>query len=151
MHLTRLLLVPLLLLLCSCAPSRGPAPPPLDEAALRGQLAALPGAEQVQAGPPGISYPGESLYPRLSALPKAGEAERLGALAELLRTHPAASWLGVVRAATGVSAEYDLILAQKRAELLKRYFRNQGIDEQRLAISAEAGDGAALEVRLRRE
>ncbi|WP_221250227.1 OmpA family protein [Desulfuromonas versatilis] len=149
MNLPRLLFVPLLLLLFSCAPPRGPAP--LDEAALRAQLAALPGGEAGQAGPPGIRFPGESLFPHLSALPRADEAEGLGALAALLRAHQGTSWQAVVRAATGVSAEYDLVLAQKRAELLERYFRKQGVDAQRLAISAEAGEGAPLEIVLRRD
>lgn len=134
--------------LFACAPP-SPAPPAaVARPTLRQQLAALPGAVFEGEGELRLRYPGESLFASGAALPLPGGTAMLDPLASLLVAHPGVRGAATVRALTGVSADYDRDLAQKRAELLARYFRNRGIPAERLSLTAEAGDGAPLELIL---
>ena len=146
----------LLLLLTACAAPRvaretvaeeavAPATPTAD-LDLRGGAAALPGAEVGAGEPLIIVYPGETLFGTWAALPLAGGTGMLDPLARFLAEHGASRWQGTVRAGTGVSPEYDLQLAEKRAELLGRYFGNRGIGSDRLWLRAEAGSGPTFEL-----
>jgi len=113
---------------------------------LRNAAAALPGAEIGAGEPLTIRYPGQALFSTGAALPLAGGTWMLDPLATFLAGHETSRWQGTVRAATGVSVEYDLQLAEKRAELLGRYFANRGIGSDRLSLRAEAGSGPAFEL-----
>jgi hypothetical protein len=123
------------------APNAGAAVPDLRLAA-----AALPGAEVGGAEPLTIRYPGQTLFTTGAVLPLAGGTWMLDPLAVFLAEAGASRWQGTVRAVTGVSAEYDLALAQKRAELLSRYFSRRGIGPDRLTLRAEAASGPAFEL-----
>jgi hypothetical protein len=138
----------LALALGACVPSPPPPPaaPPIDPAALRRELALLPGASVGAGEPLSLSYPGEALFAAGAALPLPGGTAVLDPLARLLVAHPQLRWTGTVRAAGGVTADYDAALAQKRLELLERYFRNRGVGGDRLTLSATAGEGAPLEL-----
>lgn len=140
----------LFLLSASLFACAAPAPPPVarDPAVLRQQMAALPGATVGPDETLTVSYPGEVLFAQGAALPLPGGTDVLDPLAALLVSHSESRGRVTVRAQTGISAEYDQSLAQKRAELLGRYFRNRGIPDGRLSITAEAGDGPPLELTL---
>ena len=142
-------------LLAACA---APAPqPPAAEAPapravqkdLSAEMAQLPGITVVAEEPLRGAYPGETLFAAGAVLPLPGGMEMLEPLAEFLRRHPETRWTMQVRAATEFSTDYDRSLAQTRAELLRRYFTRKGLDMQRFEFMAEAGEGAALELRLR--
>lgn len=154
MNLSPLLfLLPLLpLWLSACAAPPAPpvtaAPPALDAAALRRESATLPGAVAAVGEPLRLSYPGEALFAAGAALPLPGGTALLDPLADFLLSHPEALWTGTVRAAAGVSPEYDAALAQKRQELLERFFRNKGIAAERLQLAVATGEGAPLELVL---
>ncbi len=146
----------LLLLLTACAAPQAtmetvsgvPAASAVKEAAdeMHNAAAALPGAEVGAGELLSIRYPGQVLFSEGAALPLAGGTGILEPLATFLAGHRASRWQGTVRAATGVSAEYDLQLAEKRAELLGLYFNNRGLGADRLTLRAEAGGGPAFEV-----
>ena len=140
----------LLLLSVSLFACVAPAPPPVvrDPAVLRRQMEALPGAAVGPDETLRVSYPGEVLFAQGAALPLPGGTAVLDPLAALLVSHSEARGRVTVRARTEISAEYDRSLAQKRAELLERYFRNRGIPEGRLSFTTEAGDGPPLELTL---
>lgn len=147
----------LLLLLWGCVgvtPPPAPVveaetPPTLSAAALRASAAPLPGVEIDPGEKLILRYPGERLFSAGAALPLAGGVEMLEPLADWLAASGRARWRGTVRAATDVSPEYDRQLAQARAELLGRYFANRGISGEKLALTAEGGTGAPLELELR--
>jgi len=144
-----ILLLPCLLLACvppAPPPPTAPSAIPTDPGVLRRQLAALPGAVAGAGEAPAVSYPAETLFAAGAALPLAGGLELLDPLAAVLSAHPDLQWRGTVRASGGVSAAYDALLASRRLELLQRYFRNKGIDEARLALTAEASAGPPLEL-----
>jgi len=147
-----LLLLSLSLSLPACAPPPAPpqvpAAPVLDVAALRLEAGALPGVVIGAGEPLRLEYPGEILFAAGAALPLPGGTALLDPLAEFLLTHPEVSWTGTLRAETGISPEYDAALAEKRRELLERYFRNKGIAAERLKLSATAGAGAPFELVL---
>lgn len=148
----RLALLFLPLALLACVPPPAPPPPPVAPpdtgAALRRELAALPGAVVGEAEPLTVSYPGETLFAAGSVLPLPGGTAVLDPLAAVLAAHPELNWRGTVRARTEVSPEYDAALAGKRLELLQRYFRNKGIDGERLPLTALVAPGAPLELTL---
>jgi hypothetical protein len=136
-----ILLIPLFLLACTA-----PGPPPLTIADLRAQLASLPGAE-IGTGPElTLSYPGEALFASGAALPFPGGTELLNPLTEVMTTFPAVRWTGTVRAHGGVSPKDDQALAEKRTELLQRFFARRGIAGERLLLTATAADGAPLQL-----
>lgn len=149
----RLASLSLLLLLTACLPQT-PVPPPPDPAALQAQrltlleqrLLALRGASVSRDGALSVSYPGEALFAQGAALPLPGGREVLDPLSDLLLALPEGGWQGTVRASGGDSAAYDLELAQKRAELLARYFRQRGLPAGVPALRAEAAPGAPLEL-----
>lgn len=116
------------------------------EATLAEKLKTLPGA--VATAPLAVEYPEEVLFAKGAVLPLPGGVEVLAPLAAVLHEGEGVHWRGVVRAATGVSAEYDRALAEKRAELLLRYLRGQGVSEERLTLTVEPGAGAPLSVAL---
>jgi len=113
---------------------------------LRRAATELPGAEVGEGEPLTIRYPGEALFSVGAALPLAGGTEVLDPLAAFLTGYPATRWQGTVRAHSGVSADYDQQLGQKRAELLGRYFSRRGIGADRLSLTAESGDGPVFEL-----
>jgi outer membrane protein OmpA-like peptidoglycan-associated protein len=100
------------------------------------------------AGRLAVDYPGDVLFARGAVLPLPGGVEMLAPLAAVLREGEGLRWQGVVRAETGVSAEYDQALAAKRAELLLRYLRGQGVTEERLTLTVVPGAGAPLSLAL---
>jgi outer membrane protein OmpA-like peptidoglycan-associated protein len=146
------------LLLNSCqwltpGPTTAPAEKPVtvvsraeQEEVLAAQLKILPGA--VVTGTLAVAYPGEVLFARGAVLPLPGGVEMLAPLAAVLREGEGLHWQGVVRAESGVSAEYDQALAAKRAELLQRYLRGQGVTEKRLTLTVVPGPGAPLSLAL---
>ncbi len=135
-----ILLLPLFLLACAA-----PGPPPTI-ADLRTQIASLPGAE-IGAGPElALSYPGESLFASGAALPFPGGTELLNPLADLMAAFPAVHWTGIVRAHGNITPKDDQALAEKRLELLKRFFARRGIAGERLVLTAVAADGAPLQL-----
>lgn len=145
----------LLLLLWGCVGGAAPAPvveaetPTPSAAELRASAAPLPGVEMAPGEKLILRYPGESLFSAGAALPLAGGVEMLEPLADWLAASGRARWRGTVRAATGVSPEYDRQLAQARAELLGRYFANRGIAGEKLELTAAGGAGAPFELELR--
>lgn len=117
-----------------------------QEAVVAARLQELPGV--VMTGKLAADYPGEVLFARGAVLPLPGGVEMLAPLAAVLREGEGLRWQGVVRAETGVSAEYDQALAAKRAELLLRYLRGQGVTEERLTLTVVPGPGAPLSLAL---
>lgn len=149
----RLACLSLFLLLTACLPQK-PAPPAPDPAAqqaerlnrLEQRLPALSGASVSRNGALRIAYHDGDLFAPGSALPFPGGREMLDPLSDLLLSMPDGGWQGTVRSSGGVNAAYDLELAQKRAELLARYFRARGLPEGVPALRAEAASGAMLEL-----
>ena len=113
---------------------------------LQGQLVNLPGAV-ISADGLTISYPAENLFAVGAVLPMPGGMEVLDPLLELLLQNSQVRGIGTVRSA-GNSAEYDQLLATQRMELLLRIFRNRGLTEERLQLTAEVGPGAPLAIEL---
>lgn len=144
------ILLPLLLALASCAaPSRPPAPPATaDPAVLRQQLLDLPGASFDPEKVLTVFYPGETLFAEGAALPLPGGTAVLDPLAALILATPGVQAVAIVRAHTEISAAYDQALAQKRGELLERFFRNRGVTGERLKLIVEAAEGPPLELAL---
>jgi len=135
-----------LLFLAACA-----IPPPQDSPEvfrqkLQGQLVGLPGAV-VSADGLTINYPGENLFAVGAVLPLPGGMEVLDPLLELLLQNGQVRGVGTVRSA-GNSADYDLVLATQRMDLLLRIFRNRGLTEEQLQLKAEVGPGAPLTIQL---
>ncbi len=139
-----------LVTLSACVPKPVvPPPPPAPTAAeqqatLAQGLAALPGAVVDAKDPLTVNYPGEVLFLKGAVLPFPGGVEMLDPLAKLIQGNPQFVWTGVVKAETGVSAEYDLTLAKKRSELLGRYFQARGITAKIPTLRSEGGAGAPL-------
>ncbi|HAD04214.1 MAG TPA: hypothetical protein DCF93_06135 [Desulfuromonas sp.] len=133
---------------CVLQPAVPPTPPGPTaaerQAALERGLAALPGAMVDDQDKLSISYPGEVLYYKGAVLPLPGGEEMLAPLAKLVQNFSEFVWTGVVQAATGVSAEYDLALAKKRGELLGRYFLARGVAAGMVQLTAAGGAGAPL-------
>lgn len=137
------------LLLFACTASLRPAAPSrqmIDPHLLRSRLTLLPGAEVSAGNPPVVRYPGDSLFASGAALPLPGGTAVLDPLAEILASVPHLRWRGTVRAETEISREYDHALAEKRAELLARYFAGRGIAPEQLSLIPEGAAGAPLEL-----
>lgn len=140
-----LVAAPWLLSACIAAPEpRRLANPAPDQ--LRARLALLPGAEVSGEGVIVVRYPGESLFASGAVLPLPGGAAVLDPLADLLRSFPQLRWQGTVRAGTAGHGEYDLALAEKRTELLNRYFARRGVALEQLTLRPEASSGPSLEL-----
>ena len=135
-----------LLFLAACTTLPPQDSPEVFRQKLQGQLVNLPGAV-ISADGLTINYPGENLFAEGAVLPMPGGMEVLDPLLELLLQNGQVRGVGTVRSA-GNSAEYDLLLATQRKELLLRIFRNRGLTEERLQLSAEVGPGAPLTIEL---
>lgn len=127
----------------STAPLRSPS---VDTAGLRREMANLPGARVGEEEPPVTSYPGEVLFAEGAAVPLAGGTALLDPLAAFMAARPDIRWQVTVRARTGQGEENDLALAAKRAELLTRYLEAKGVPAARLDVTADAAEGAPLEL-----
>lgn len=154
----RLLLVPLALplLFAACAPlSSAPSKAPAGKTAqaaleerFAAQLAALPGAVvERQETTLTIRYPDQVLFADGAALPFPGGRELLDPLSELLLL-PAAPWQGTVRVAPGSAFGQEAALADKRVELLTRYFARRGLPAGVPALRGEVAAGAPFELSL---
>lgn len=147
----------LLLLAAGCQMASPPPPPPAAPAPLltwveqlQIQAKTLPTAQVSSApGTITIDYPQESLFSLGAVLPLVGGAEALDPLATLLSAYPEAIWDAQVEAATSNGVDYDLALAQKRSELLKRYLRNRGVANGRVIWQEKSGAGSPLTLTLR--
>ncbi len=139
----------LLAALAACVPAPPPTVTPVvDPEALRRGLAALPGARVSGGEPVSAAYPGEVLFARGAALPLPGGTTLLDPLASFLLAHPETNWVVSLRADTGISPDYDLLLAEGRRALLERYFRNKGLSPPRLVLEVGEGAGAPLTLTL---
>lgn len=136
-----------MLLLAACAAPLE-APQALPAELLKAEAVSLPGLAADEGEQLVLRYPAGTLFAAGAALPLAGGEEMLPPLAEWLQSHPQSRWQLRVRGDAGISPEKDLALAQKRAELLERFFRNRGLGTDRLAFVVEAGPGDTLELRL---
>jgi hypothetical protein len=115
--------------------------------ALRTELAQVPGVQLADAKPLSASFPVGTLFVEGSVLPTTGETSPLAALATVLR-QSGFNWRLKVRAASGEGELYDKNLAAMRAKVLRTYFKNAGIDMQRIPLTAVAEAGASLELEL---
>jgi outer membrane protein OmpA-like peptidoglycan-associated protein len=120
---------------------------PPGASALPAALANLPAA-QLSTQPLRITYPQGSLFSQGAVLFYAGGPQALDPLAAVLLAHPQSRWQGTVTAQSPISPEHALALAQARARLLQRYLQRKGVTAERLALGAEAGDGADLQLGL---
>jgi hypothetical protein len=132
--------------LAACAGPRTTASQRPDVQVLRQRFGELPGVVLVPGEGLHFSYPGQVLFSTGAALPLAGGTALLDPLARLVVAHPDLHFRGTVRAATGVSPDYDERLARQRAALLQRYFRNRGVEAGQLSLAAQAGEGPSLEL-----
>ena len=146
-----LLLFPLLLLACAAPPPPAPPAAPevrLDPAALRNEAAALPGVDVAAAEPLTLSYPGAALFAEGAVLPLPGGTAVLDPLVAFLLAHPELHWAGTVRSGAAASQTYGAELAEKRLELLARFFRGRGVAAGQLQLTAEVGEGVPFELSL---
>ena len=138
------------LLLTACATGSVTKAPPAEVVALsvqelRNELAKIPGARVADGEPLVARFPAGTLFAVGSALPMPDGTAALDALSALLKRSEL-NWQLRVRAASGEGEQYDEQLAGTRAEILKIYFKNSGIDLRKLKLSAVAETGAALEL-----
>jgi len=146
-----LLLFPLLLLACAAPPP--PAPPAVPEvrvepASLRSEAAALPGVVVAGEEPLALHYPDAALFAEGAVIPLAGGTAVLDPLVAFIVAHPQLRWTGMVRAGGAQPPEYGAELAQKRFELLERFFRRRGVAAAQLQLQAEVGEGVPFELTL---
>lgn len=146
--LRRMLAATLLGALCACGMLPGPSQttaPPVATATPPGveslPCAVVSGGEDLEIG-----YPAESLYLGGAVLPKGEGLACLEVLADWLKRAPQARWQIVVRGEAGHGVE-PLALADRRMELLKRFFARQAVATEAWQWQAEAGPGAQLELR----
>lgn len=147
------------LIVPACIPS-GPAPPApaVAEQAAQAEraehfaekLATLPGAqiEKSDGGGVVIRYPEQVLFADGAALPFPGGRELLDPLCDLLLLQPTLPWQGTVRVTPGTGAGLEQALAEKRVELLTRYFARRGLPAGVPALHADVAAGAPLELVL---
>lgn len=133
-----------LVLLSACAVQK--ESPEIIKQQAEGGLLALPKA-LVSADETRISYPGESLFAPGAVLPLPGGIDVIGPLVDFFVQNPKLTAVATVRS-SGNGNDYDRRIAEKRAELLEKIFRNRGVTEARLRFSAVAADGAPLELEL---
>lgn len=119
------------LFLVGCA-QMAPAPQEpevVDMQQLQARLAQLPGAEMVAGEEPlKVRYPAGSLFTVDSVLPLPGGVGLLSPLADVLKDYPDLQWQVGVSAATERGDDFNRSLAQKRLELVRRYFNKRGLD-----------------------
>lgn len=147
----------LTLLVAACVPPASVAPPAsgsgtapsVTAGRFAALLAALPGAVVAQQGDLlTIRYPDQVLFATGAALPFPGGRELLDPLSDLLLSLPDGAWQGTVRVAPGTSFGQEQLLADKRVELLARYFNRRGLPQGVPGLHGEVADGAPLELRL---
>ena len=121
--------------LAACAPttSRVPetvepttAPEPVKSQSL--DTSSLTAAEVVAGPPLQIIYGAERLYAPGSVLPGAEGLSHLEALASWLKSAPQAQWRVTVGAEEVTGGPDSQKLAEKRQELLSRFFTRQGLN-----------------------
>lgn len=133
--LQTLLIVVLLGSLAACAPTTPQAPETVEKTT--GQQTIKPQsldtssltAAEVVAGPPlKIIYGEERLYAPGAVLPGAEGLSHLEVLASWLKSAPQSQWLVTVGAEEVAGGPDPQKLAEKRQELLSRFFARQGLD-----------------------
>ncbi len=144
-----LLLISLLLSACATgsvtkAPVAGLVVLSIQE--LRIELAKIAGALVADGEPLVASFPLGTLFAQGSALPMPGGTVPLDAISALIK-RSGLNWQLRVRAASGEGAQYDGQLSATRAEILRIYFKNSGIDLSKLMLTAVAETGAPLELK----
>lgn len=155
----------LLLTLCACAAQQGgittsPAgtsttsslgvskpSSPGAKAAPSIEVPVLPCAEVVRTDAVTIRYEGEKIYHGGSVLPSDEGLVCLEALADWLKGAPQSRWQ--VTSAGEADLGFDpQALADKRQELLQRFFARRGLQEQTMEWLTLAGQGPQLQLRL---
>jgi hypothetical protein len=120
---------------------------PLSSAALRAELAKLPGALVSATDPLTVSFAAGTLFAEGAVLPMPGGTGLLDALAALVKDSNL-SWQLKLRAAPGKGVAYAQSFASQRALVLRTYLRNFGIDLRNLQFVALAEDGVPLEMQV---
>ena len=133
-------------MLAGCVAATGPGSMQVDVEVLNQQLLELPGAV-VDLNSMTVAYPGDVLFAPGAVLPFPGGMEILEPLMNWMLQSEDVFGEARVRSA-GHAADYDLILAEKRRELLERLFRNRGITSDRLQLIVDESVGAPLEIRF---
>jgi hypothetical protein len=137
----------LLIFLTACSAPGGPATPTTAPETTPQKIVSELSAAEVTAGPPQtISYPLASLYRSGAALPDADGLNALEELAQWLNRSPESRWQGEMAVVDG-DEEQSLALANKRIELLQRFFARQGLSPEQLTWKAEATTGPELELK----
>lgn len=137
----------LLTFLTACSAPGGPATPTTAPDTTPQKVASELSAAEITAGPPQtISYPPASLYRSGAALPDDDGLKALEELAQWLNRSPESRWQGQLAVADG-DKEQSLALANKRIELLQRFFARQGLSLEQLNWKAEAIPGPDLELK----
>lgn len=145
MKLICLVLATILVTAC-VAPQQGTVP---GDPKLLTELRRLPGAV---VGDDGllVSYPDDSLFGEGAVLPLPGGMTVLTPLIDTFLRNPGLRAEATVRS-SGHTVEYDRILAGKRKEFLEKIFRSRGLDETRIRISPDGGEGAPFSLQLQSE
>lgn len=131
---------------CSAPVTAPESMPTADSAQLRRKLTALPGARVGDGDLPSVSYPGEVLFAEGAAVPLPGGTALLDPLASFLASQGDLRWRATVRAHTEGGAEHERALAEKRGELLMRYFLSRGVPGERVELATESAEGPPLEL-----
>jgi hypothetical protein len=119
----------------------------LSHAALRAELAKLPGAQVADSEPLIVKFPAGTLFADGAVLPMPGGTGLLDALAALVKDSNL-FWQLKLRAAPGKGAAYAQSFAAQRVLVLQTYLRNSGIDLRNLQFVALAEDGVPLEMQV---
>lgn len=133
-----------LIVLAGCVAATGPGTDRVDIDQFNQQLLALPGAV-VDLNAMTVVYPGDVLFASGSALPFPGGLEVLEPLIALILQSEEITGEATVRS-SGHADGYDLVLAEKRLELLGRLFQNRGVSTERIKFEVDAGAGPPLEL-----
>ena len=142
----RLVLLLSISALVGCVAATDPGIDKVDIEVVNQQLLALPGAV-VDLNNMTVAYPGDVLFASGAVLPFPGGMEVLEPLMNWLLQSEDYSGEALVRSA-GHAVDYDLVLAEKRRELLELLFRNRGVTTDRLKLVVDEGAGAPLEIRF---
>lgn len=129
--------------LCACAPPAGETP---IKPAAAVQTADLPCASVEQGPPLLVRYAADSLYRPAAVLPTEAGLACLEALSGWLKAARGERWQATVSGEGGYGFEAQAI-AEKRRELLERFFLRQGIATQGWDWQIAPQPGAQLELR----
>lgn len=141
--MTKFMAAVMMILLVSCA-APGPQQPKFDPALLLDQLSQLPGAQILDRDNIVFSYPNSELFAPEAVLPLPGGTRLLDPLSDFFQTHKTLTWRVDVRAETARDKGYDQLLAEKRAELLKNYLQNKGLNSAGFTFYPAAEKGHPL-------